>query len=774
MKISKIYIALLISITFLGISIAYACGFRWMGDEAVIKPFDQAVGNSVIYYPFLHSSDVYGITPDTTYFKEPNKSLGYEEDEIILSEWYHYFNGQISVAELQQIIFNAEQPTYDTITDYLKDNTSPLSDTILNNTLVKAWCCGLKKDAFEFLYFLKQIANTDNNKISNTELIKMGEAGLSKTKDEFIKKRYAYQLVRLFRSSSGIDKSIQLHEQFFENDTTTILKQLSAYVIAGYYYYSDRAMGCIKLADVYMQCPSRRTGCFNDFDIPNDSVWQRALALCTNNDQKANLWFLTGLKNKNAGLTAMHEILQLKPEHNGLEALCSKEIERLQRNVLPQRNTPYPYNTPSYTPEWEITRPTYQKSSLILSGIREVINNQPKIDSAFWFSALGYVYALSNNYKEADEAYSIAKHVKSTDKQLSDQIRRLALVNKINGLSSISPADETSILPELQWLAQYKIKAEYDGYGVSFNSDAYKLCMKKLSELYKNQGDNAKYLLCYAQYDVGFSFRFMPEEKYIKAIISFLENKNLSAYDQFVLRESELNNNEFYELYGTIQISNRNWADAITSFEKISHPEKIRFFNLHSDPFAATFHDLLGYDIYDTQRVVVTNKLKVCKQVIELQNKLMQPGIQTDSIYFKLGNVYFNTTNYGNSWRATCYFRCNSCEFWETYYRREKIENTKFKLYGNYDVDLAHSYFLKAATLTKNKNFAAQNYYMAAKCEQVNYYLSIDFDSENVNGKKRNYQKSFATLQKNYRNTDFYNQLLQECKYFKYYVNTTQ
>lgn len=108
----------------------------------------------------------------------------------------------------------------------------------------------------------------------------------------------------------------------------------------------------------------------------------------------------------------------------------------------------------------------------------------------------------------------------------------------MNGLSSISPADETSILPELQWLAQYKIKAEYDGYGVSFNSDAYKLCMKKLSELYKNQGDNAKYLLCYARSDVGFSFRFMPEEKYIKAIISFLENKNLSTYDQFVLREN--------------------------------------------------------------------------------------------------------------------------------------------------------------------------------------------------------------------------------------------
>lgn len=71
MKISKIYIALLISITFLGISIAYACGFRWMGDEAVIKPFDQAVGNSVIYYPFLHSSDVYGISQIQLILKNP-------------------------------------------------------------------------------------------------------------------------------------------------------------------------------------------------------------------------------------------------------------------------------------------------------------------------------------------------------------------------------------------------------------------------------------------------------------------------------------------------------------------------------------------------------------------------------------------------------------------------------------------------------------------------------------------------------------------------------
>jgi hypothetical protein len=155
MKISKIYIALLISITVLSVSIAYACGFSWLGDEAVVKPFDQAVGNSIIYYPFLHSSDLQGITPDTTYNKEPYNTLGYNEEKIIIHEWYDYFDGVISEKDLKQIIIDAEQPVYDTIADYLKDNSSPLSDTILNNALVKAWCCGLQKESFEFLYFLK-------------------------------------------------------------------------------------------------------------------------------------------------------------------------------------------------------------------------------------------------------------------------------------------------------------------------------------------------------------------------------------------------------------------------------------------------------------------------------------------------------------------------------------------------------------------------------------------------------------------------------------------
>ena len=82
-----------------------------------------------------------------------------------------------------------------------------------------------------------------------------------------------------------------------------------------------------------------------------------------------------------------------------------------------------------------------------------------------------------------------------------------------------------------------------------------------------------------------------------------------------------------------------------------------------------------------------------------------------------------------------------------------------------YDCSKAEECYRKAMEMSVDKEFKAQNGFMAAKCEQNAYYSSADY----------NYQRPvrsgiyFKQIQENFSKTNYYQEILKECGYFSMY-----
>ncbi len=74
----------------------------------------------------------------------------------------------------------------------------------------------------------------------------------------------------------------------------------------------------------------------------------------------------------------------------------------------------------------------------------------------------------------------------------------------------------------------------------------------------------------------------------------------------------------------------------------------------------------------------------------------------------------------------------------------------------------AKKYYQKAMDLSTDKEFKAKCCFMAAKCEQNDYFNSTEFDGN----KAIKSGKYYNLMQENYSKTNYYKEVLKECSYF--------
>jgi hypothetical protein len=83
----------------------------------------------------------------------------------------------------------------------------------------------------------------------------------------------------------------------------------------------------------------------------------------------------------------------------------------------------------------------------------------------------------------------------------------------------------------------------------------------------------------------------------------------------------------------------------------------------------------------------------------------------------------------------------------------------------NFDCSRARLYFERARLATDSLELAAKATFMAAKCERNEYYVNR-WRPDAVQS-----FENFELLVQNYAGTDFYQQIIDECLYFRAYAN---
>ena len=93
----------------------------------------------------------------------------------------------------------------------------------------------------------------------------------------------------------------------------------------------------------------------------------------------------------------------------------------------------------------------------------------------------------------------------------------------------------------------------------------------------------------------------------------------------------------------------------------------------------------------------------------------------------------------------------------------------------NSDCSYALKFYEKAMSVASDKELVAKACFMAAKCEQNMYYISDEPKEEDywigIYPNYELYRTNFKKLRDEFNKTGYYNEVINECKYFAYFVN---
>ncbi len=687
-------------------------------------------------------------------------SLGPTKDNI--NEWEEYFNNKVTTEAVSYIVYKSSIEDLQHISEKIELNFPLDPETqIKGYSLIQSLIEHKDTQTVKYLIYAKQCEPyvVDNRKdswdklvrdsVAMSALIDSGYNKLVECTNDFIKLRYAYQVIRLALYSKQYEKTIKLYDEFVgPSKVKSILRYWSLCDKAGALRRTDHfAKSMYLFSLVYDKCLSRRLTASLNFFVRSYSELNEVLAFCKNDHERVVIWFLHAYKNNDFG--AMRQIYKLEPSSPYLEVLLTRGIDYIENSVLKA---------------WDVNElPQMDNSFLDLSSdnfynfIVKCAKSKKTKRPYLWYYSAGYLAMMKKDYGNAGMNFKRANEVlPQNEDYFSTQIRFLSIINKVERQPEIDKKFEAKILPDILWLRSLH----------KDNSDAaYQYLFEILAGKYKEQGNLAKDELCLGHQPEKMSWNIdhpyldytdIPSNEPLAQVYDFMKLKNKTDYDKFLIANFKYTLSDIIEFQGTVLLQQYKFEDAINKFEEDTSKLK----PLPADPFIIHLNDCLDCDSKAPQKEIY-NKLSFAKKMIELENLAKKHPSKSSEYYFLLGNGYYNITWYGNSWSVLNYWRSSLWDY--IYGPRQKIFT---------DCSKAQEYYVKAMNETKNKEFAAKCCFLAAKCEQNKYYNDVNILSNDQNPwiKKSKYKTFFNKLADDYSKTKFYKEALQECKYFNTFV----
>ncbi len=723
-----------------------------------------------------------------------------------LEEWNIFFSSKVKKEAIEEVIYKSSIRELDlllkgTLTPSVKDNglfkhlkTRPNNEFV--NYLIYAKSCEPYATTNRTFDWGGELDVDDKYHTNTGYLIEEGLTSFRSCKSDFLKLRYAFQIVRMARYSFDWKEAIRLYEDLMPEVKST--KSFIQYWTMEHYagaLYNDgqKEKSAYLFAQVFDKCPSRRFPAYKSFSVKTDEEWRKTIGFCQTNEEKAALYGLRAINPISNAAEEMKQIYALSPTSKQLNFLLIREIQKLEYELLgadynqARKNMGHSsYDPISYEIYIDFPRSgskQYLKEllTLVQKCIQEKKVQQPQV----WQLAEGYLEFLGGNHATASNVFNNLES-SNQSKVFKKQLQVFKAALEVDQLQNIDVATEEKI-PE--YLALLK-NVESDGnLGIS---EVANYTLDKLAYLYKQQGEITKGFLCKK---LGFyDLLTRPSMTVVNDLLAMqdkLKNGQLSKYEksltQDIFYKSEYKydqerggygkiylgldeeiKDKLKEIKGTIYLGLNDLDNAIAIFKslpaayqnQVSSPngwiqEPTDRFNLNQfDPF----------NLYIGSEKVKNvdprfNKLKLAKQLKKLEDNIKAGTGNIGKHYYQLGVAHFNMTNGGKGWRALDYW-------WTSYPGNEISENIYgYSEYdwGNQDFvyhDKALSYLTKAIELTNNdKELNAKALFLAGACK-------TRANSKEERGRDNEY---WNKLKQELKDTKFHQQIIRECDDFKLY-----
>jgi NAD-dependent dihydropyrimidine dehydrogenase PreA subunit len=748
----KYIIALSSLILVIGIGVVLACADGGYDDGDVTSFFSPEVIKKDQFKPFFRSiRNYYGID-----YRSDNNS---DFTQVNVDEWYMFFSKFVKKNDLYFLLYKSRISEIDSLSSYLQNNKLLLETNLKNNSILIIANKALLKEFFDYLSFAKQCEpyatynsfwywkeneknfNPKKNISSVNALITEGNKLKTNIKSKYIQQRYFFQIQRLFFLKGDFNASYNYYLSYSESyyNTSTIKYRAMSYSAGALLRLKKYSEANYTYSLVYDKCNELKIPVYESFYVPDDSVWIQTLALAKNNYEKTVLWHIFGLRFDL--VRAMKEIYSIDPGSILIEPLLVRSINIIEEQILPQT-----LSLNSGSKNEFIFKLTSQQKELY-----EFVINVAQADSTsnsyLWNLAAGYLSVLSKKFQVADDYLLKANNENVADNLLSEQIKLVSIVSKIQQFDRPTDVNEAELVKDLEWIKNSKHQKELR------NNQAFRWALSLLSKKYLIYGDSIKSQCL----EIHPTYDFYLSNNKMNQLISFFDKPVKTDFDKFLLEQHKYTKAELIELQAIRLVYQGQFIDALSKFNECEGSGNT---HLLGDPFLIHLNDCHDCDHQNSKGM--TKKEFVIK-MIEYEKKSKLDPKNSSEYYFKMANGLYNIHYFGNG-RYMYQTRIKTYSIFDFSY--DKMTQFDFI----FDCKSAENMYLKAMNASTDKNMKALCVFMAAKCEQNVFFLNKP--KEYIGDFKAG--KYFSMLLNDYSTTTEYSNIIRECGYFKTYANKNQ
>lgn len=660
----------------------------------------------------------------------------------IISDWKNYLNNQLSEKELHTFIMtDASNALLSKITKAIaaKDTSKKIEGYSISDPKLKQF--------FVFTQLAKSLEsytnntaswNYDTNSLDAMQYMSVAQAKKIEniyllTKDSFLKNRYWFLTMKAYFYSQDRNEVLQFFNKSQANVERNELYYRGLSYVAGVLYKNkDYARSNFMYSVVFDNCPKLRTVATYCFHPQSNTDFNAALALAKSNSQKAALWTLYGYYADE--VEAIQNVYQLDPKNQHLDYLLTRALNIAENKMNDTEWSYYEYGTKAkITPE----NLNATLAQLVTKIATEGKTNSPHI----WNIAAGYFEIIAGNNTKANNYFQFAKKTIPNTKLAQEQLRLFEVFNAVASIKKMDSNAENKWLADLKWLYNSdKANAKETKLRTNFVINWTK---NYIASLYKKQGDEVMAELFLRDKDF-----YLNPSRTEKMLAYFLQN-NQSEWHVLAKSLYAIQKEDIYE-FKAIQFAYQNQIDlAMEAMQKSSLANT----QLLGNPFNGNIKDCNDCDHAAFQKTKYT-KLSFLQKIKELQDIVAKPGsFYTEHVL--LGNAFYNLSFYGN---ARLFYDNKIVNQYNTNYLDDVY---KPMLLSNKE---SEKYYKAAFASAKNDEQKAKAIYLLTKIERNAFYLTPTYKPWEVDYIVFD---GFKKLQQNYSKTKYYQEVIQECGYFK-------
>ncbi len=768
-----------IFLLFSAIEVSESCGWSYRGEDYRVAFFSPTLLNDEIFEPFYYTSELL----------YNNVSVGnIKMDKVRNCQlWQTELGQNVNLDDIEKVLYDGDS---DTIVNAY--NEKILTEIYPNNTFVKSLLKRKNKAVLEYFVTTKQnefINFADDNpwgfygeefdydeNEERQEIINKIDKKLTKTRNVFLKKRYAYLQIVNYRYSAEKSKAIPIFEQYFNINDEDVLTAWAIFHLAS--CVKNKAKSNYYLSLAFDKCDSKKIRCYENF-VKN--AFYETLKFAQNDSEKATIFALTGINKEDRTFALIQKIYRLDKNNRNIKGLIVREISKIEDWLLTSEITGLAQSVEPYDFNFH-GKYDYSKDEKVMIEAPQMYRNEISWDNNY--------FNLKNYEKDLEYAVDfrtfliefLNQEVEETDKDFlrlvishlyfltSEPQKAIEFNNKVVGKSPkiqtqkainnilLSPLTK-NILSTTSKNDLYKdlIFLQNNLENIDEPLRTISQLHLYLSRMYMRKGDKITASFLHQKtnftgknevtggtyyFNIAFFDRFANVTEVQKAI-DLLAKKNKSDFENYILTqftEQEIDYHkygyypaEYYvenqsslkerklallDLKGTIAFRQNNLKVALKAFEQLpsNYWETTYAFKtfLNSDPF-----EIFYENNSETEEKEALNKTVLVKKLLELQQKATK---EKDALaYLELGKAYSSFTYWGNNWMMFSYGKyINELDadnkLWYYTYTFYPNAEKYFDVY--YGLGRSKEYAQKALELSTDINVQAEAAFMIARANK--------------------------------------------------------